>query len=93
MEFGAPNGGELSSTLLLESAFGWKGILAELATIWHSERRRSRCCCIDHRCVWSESGRTLQFSEVDSSPMLSSIDAFAEGDMHAVAGQGQRIRS
>src|SRR6056297_216441 len=35
VEFGATNGIDLSNTYLMEARFGWNGILAEPARLWH----------------------------------------------------------
>ena len=64
VEFGATNGVDLSNTLLLEKDFGWKGILAEPAKIWHSDLEKNRKCNIEKNCVWSNSNTTLDFNEV-----------------------------
>ncbi len=63
LEFGATDGVELNNTWLMETAFGWSGILAEPARGWHSDLRANRQCTIDERCVWKASGETLQFTE------------------------------
>src|SRR5438132_962410 len=63
VEFGASDGRLISNTLLLESEFGWQGILAEPARSWHAGLKKNRKCKIDHRCVWSESGKKLDFAK------------------------------
>jgi FkbM family methyltransferase len=82
VEFGATNGITLSNTYLLEKAFGWKGILAEPAVVWHERLRQNRSCVLDTRCLWSESGKVLQFDEVPEAE-LSTIRSFADGDTHS----------
>jgi FkbM family methyltransferase len=82
VEFGATNGLDLSNTALLERQFSWSGILAEPARVWRDSLHRNRRCKIDHRCVWTGTGETLRFSEVDA-PELSTIHAFEKLDMHA----------
>jgi len=84
VEFGATNGVSLSNTYLLESHFEWSGILAEPAVIWHDELKKNRRAFIDTDCVWSESGRTLDFNMVDYSE-LSTISAFNNRDCHAAS--------
>lgn len=42
VDFGSTNGKSLSNTYLLEKEFGWQGILAEPARIWHKELRKNR---------------------------------------------------
>jgi FkbM family methyltransferase len=63
VEFGATDGLELNNSWLPEAEFGWTGILAEPARMWHDDLKRNRSCIIDTRCVWRESGETLSFSE------------------------------
>lgn len=75
VEFGATNGVDLSNTWLLEKAFGWTGILAEPARIWHDALRQNRTAAIDTRCVWSQSGVTLDFSVADD-PEFSTLSNF-----------------
>jgi len=63
LEFGATDGVELNNTWLMETEFGWSGILAEPARGWHKDLKSNRKCTIDTRCVWKTSGDNLQFTE------------------------------
>lgn len=81
VEFGATNGVELSNSWLLEKQFGWKGILSEPARHWHTALANNRTAAIDHRCVWSRSGESLDFVESRSAE-YSTIDSFSASDMH-----------
>jgi FkbM family methyltransferase len=90
VEFGATDGVQLSNTYLLEKYFGWQGILAEPAKVWHESLRNNRNCSIELACVSTCSNMTVEFLEAgydpedfQSSPELSSILEFAEsGDQH-----------
>src|SRR5262249_46423897 len=82
VEFGAANGYAGSNTYLLEKEFSWNGILSEPARIWHAELRRNRNANIDTRCVWSQSGATINFNEVTLAA-LSTINSFSSSDYHA----------
>jgi FkbM family methyltransferase len=82
VEFGATDGVSLSNSYLLEKNFFWKGILAEPAKGWHKNLHKNRNCTIDHRCVWTSSGKQLEFSETKSRE-LSSIKHLAFNDRHA----------
>lgn len=77
VEFGATNGVYLSNTWLLEKEFGWTGILAEPATIWHDELKCNRRSIIEKRCIWSISDENLIFREAHS---ISSLEGFGEED-------------
>ncbi|MEO6327872.1 MAG: FkbM family methyltransferase [Ginsengibacter sp.] len=79
IEFGATDGISLSNTLLLETEYNWKGILAEPGKIWEAGLRQNRNCIIDTRCVWSSSGQTLLFDETDTAE-LSTLNVYADGD-------------
>ena len=79
VEFGATDGIELSNSYILEKEFGWNGILAEPATIWHESLLKNRSCHIETQCVWSSSGETLTFNETNF-PVLSTIDIFSNHD-------------
>lgn len=73
VEFGAADGIELSNTLLLERGFGWTGLLAEPNPANIEALRRNRACAISDACVWSESGRQLEFVQ---DGFLSTIAEF-----------------
>lgn len=72
VEFGATDGVNLSNTYLLEKSFEWSGILAEPGRNWHNTLRENRSCAIETRCVWSESGQEIVFSE-SSRPEYSGV--------------------
>ncbi len=74
VEFGACNGVEGSNTLLLERDFKWNGLLAEPGRQWHSDLQINRKCSVDHRCVFSSSGKSIDFIECGQ---LSTIESFA----------------
>lgn len=82
VEFGATNGISLSNTFLMESQFGWRGILAEPAKCWHRDLENNRKCDIERKCVWIDSHSTLTFNEV-SIAELSTISLFSNNDYHS----------
>ncbi len=82
VEFGATNGISLSNTFLLETQFGWSGILAEPAKCWHIDLENNRNCNIESKCVWIDSHSTLTFNEV-SNAELSTIKLFSDNDHHS----------
>jgi FkbM family methyltransferase len=84
VEFGATNGIDLSNTYLLESEFGWTGILAEPAKCWHRDLKRNRSAKIETKCVWKDSNSTLAFNEVVAAE-FSTIDAYSGADLHTEA--------
>jgi len=81
VEFGAADGIIFSNTYFLEKNLGWKGILAESARCWHESLGINREADIEHACVWSKTGATLQFNEVNIA-ILSTIDSFNPRDGH-----------
>ncbi len=82
VEFGATNGIDLSNSFLLEKEFGWNGILAEPARIWHSDLKKNRTVSIENKCVWRKSGEILWFNEAEVGE-LSTIDDFSNCDVHS----------
>jgi FkbM family methyltransferase len=81
VEFGATNGIDLSNTFLLETAFGWNGILAEPALHWHSQLFQNRKCKIDLRCIFAETGINIEFQETEL-PELSTLLQYSSRDIH-----------
>jgi FkbM family methyltransferase len=82
VEFGAADGVYLSNTWLLEAEYGWTGILAEPARVWHGGLRANRSAKIDTDCVFASSGHQVEFNMTDI-PELSTIAAFSSSDGHA----------
>lgn len=82
VEFGATNGLNLSNTHILEKLFGWHGILAEPAHVWHEELERNRTASVSHKCVWYKSNEVVEFNETES-PELSTIQSYSGSDSHA----------
>lgn len=81
VDFGATDGIDLSNSYLLETHFGWNGIVAEPAKIWHEALKRNRKCNIETNCVWSKSGSILTFNETDIAE-LSTINSYNAVDGH-----------
>jgi FkbM family methyltransferase len=67
IEFGATDGVDLSNTYLLEDKYGWSGILAEPALIWHEKLRVNRKCVVDLHAISSSSGQLLDFFEAEDA--------------------------
>ena len=84
VEFGATNGFDLSNTYLLEKDFGWDGILAEPAKVWHEELKVNRSASLDFDCVWNKSGEIVNFT-VAQDAEYSTISSFTDKDAHASA--------
>ena len=84
VEFGATNGFDLSNTYLLEKDFGWNGILAEPAKVWHQDLKANRSASLDFDCVWNKSGEIVNFT-VAQEAEYSTISSFTDKDAHASA--------
>lgn len=63
VEFGATDGLDLSNTFLLEERFGWDGVLAEPARIWHRDLKQNRRAKIDFRAISNVDNSLVQFFE------------------------------
>jgi FkbM family methyltransferase len=82
VEFGATDGITISNTFLLESQYGWSGIVAEPARRWRCSLKQNRNCWVDFRCVWRKSGELLQFNET-VDPEFSTLKSFSYSDYYA----------
>lgn len=83
VEFGAADGVRFSNSHLLAKKFGWKGILAEPAVVWHKNLAQNRPeAIVSDLCVWNKSGVKVEFSE-SSTPELSTISHYKTDDFHA----------
>ena len=87
VEFGATNGVDLSNSYLLEKDFGWSGILAEPAKVWHQDLKMNRSAALDFDCVWTETGKTLNFT-VSKDAEYSTISDYVNSDAHSSARAG-----
>lgn len=95
VEFGAADGVSISNTFLLESAYGWEGVVAEPARFWHERLRSNRACTVDTDCVWRATGETLLFNETRDRE-YSTLDSLSSADWHAqsrVDGQRYEVRT
>lgn len=93
VEFGACDGVHLSNTILLEDTYGWSGILAEPSPYYFNLLKDNRKAICDSRCVWSKSGETISFTEVDldSDKGLSGITELAFQDHHSETRRNNSI--
>jgi FkbM family methyltransferase len=82
VEFGAMDGVTFSNTFLLESGYGWRGVVAEPAHCWRQQLAHNRTCSLDYRCVWSKSGETLEFNETAEAE-FSTIEVMSRLDGNA----------
>lgn len=82
VEFGATDGLTGSNSAMLEKHFGWRGIVAEPARIWHDRLRAARNCVIDTRCVAAKSGEHVTFNQA-ARPELSTVSSFNESDFYS----------
>ena len=85
-EFGATNGIDLSNSYILETSLNWKGALSEPSTQWHNELRKNRPNTdIITDCIWSHSGKELDFFISDVG-VFSSLNDFKESDKISMPG-------
>lgn len=90
VEFGACDGAFLSNSLLLERAFGWRGVVAEPNPVFHQALAANRHCVVDRRCVWSRSGETVKFRAV-KEPEYSAMADVDPDDHHERSGRRDRF--
>lgn len=93
LEFGATDGVELSNSFLLESNFGWKGVLAEPNPRWHKNLKINRPnSTIITECIYSETGKDLDFYVSDVGA-LSTIEQFRQSDISSMPGNANTRNS
>jgi FkbM family methyltransferase len=81
VEFGASDGIQFSNSMLLESEYGWTGILAEPGKKWHKQLKNNRNSFVETKCVWKSSGEVLVFNETEVGE-LSTLEMFSSSDFH-----------
>lgn len=82
VEFGATDGVEKSNSYLLETKYGWSGILAEPNPDWHESLRNNRPqATIVEDCVWKETGQTLHF-QIAENAELAGVESATQTDRH-----------
>ena len=81
VEVGAASGVELSNTFLLEKKYEWDAILSEPSPGWKETLEANRSCKKDYRCVYSESGKIVNFIQT-SEKEYSTISTFSNSDKH-----------
>lgn len=84
VEVGAANGVDMSNTFLLETGFGWTGILAEPDPRVHASIRAHRSAALSTECVTDRTGETVRF-RCAKVGIFSTISDFVEADNHADA--------
>ena len=93
VEFGATNGVDLSNSWLLETQFGWTGIVAEPGRKWHAALKANRNCAVEFDCVWSKSGETLTFNDFEVGE-FSTIERFrAAASIRSTGSRATAIKS
>lgn len=91
VEFGAHDGTKHSNTKLLESNFGWTGLLAEPNPDMALVLQGSRTADIDSRCVWEVTGDSVELL-LTGDPELSTVMDRASRDLHTDARQATAVR-
>lgn len=86
VEFGATNGITMSNSHLLETGYGWQGILAEPNPEYHARLGRERGCHISHKCVYSRTGETMTFLCTEKA-LFSRLEAINPGDHNEAGGK------
>lgn len=87
VEFGATDGVSLSNTMLLETRFGWRGLLAEPNPEFLSDLKKNRQATISDACIAGETGRQVEFIFAD---VFGGIAQFAGEDAHSARRDAYR---
>jgi len=77
VDFGACDGIIFSNSYILEKEFGWNGICCEPNRTYHKDLVLNRPnALIDFRCVYSSTGKEINFCEVTDFPELSAMEEY-----------------
>lgn len=79
VDFGAGDGITGSNSYLLEKCYQWRGIACEPCRSRHTALRANRACSIDFRCVYTSTGKHVEFLEARDNN-LSTISAYVSSD-------------
>lgn len=90
VDFGATDGITISNTYLLEKDYGWQGIVAEPAKIFHQALFENRSCHISTECVFSQSNSAVLFSE-PRNPEWSSIQKYDTDERRWFSGGNEKV--
>ena len=86
LEFGATDGLNLSNSYMLEKTLGWKGVLSEPSPQWHNSLKNNRRNTkIIDKCIWCETGITLDFFMSESGE-LSTLKDYVDSDISSLPG-------
>ena len=84
LEFGATDGLELSNSFMLENTLNWSGALSEPSPQWHKLLEENRKYTkIIKKCIWSESGKTLDFFMSDRGN-FSTLNEFIDSEKYSM---------
>jgi FkbM family methyltransferase len=93
VEFGGTDGLTSSNSYMLSKHYGWSGIIAEPNPIWHEKlslNRDDMGTVISHDCVYTETGKTLDFLAVEAAD-LSTIQGYGNDDEHSSKRQNSDV--
>jgi FkbM family methyltransferase len=79
VDFGAGDGITGNNSYLLEKHYRWQGVVCEPCRSRHAALRANRECSIDLRCVYTSSGKEVEFLEAQDNN-LSTISAYVSSD-------------
>jgi FkbM family methyltransferase len=82
VEFGACDGVYLSNTFLLETYYGWDGILVEPLTYYNRIIKSKRTATVETLCVSDKSNDSVEFIEVSGMPCLSGVSEHIYDGVH-----------
>lgn len=79
VDFGAGDGITDNNSYLLETSYQWSGIVCEPCRGRHSVLKSNRSCSIDLRCVYTSTGKQVEFLEARDNN-LSTISSYVSSD-------------